>query len=75
VFEGELLYFSSTACTVVVVTVSFCFGFWFFTSGLFTFEEFIEKLKAKVKALCAMEPLSSLRFKLGRTGSQTLSFS
>lgn len=49
--------------------------FYFFTSGLFIFKEFIEKLKAKVKALCAVKPQDpSGSVKLGRTCSQTLSF-
>lgn len=43
-------YCISTAHLVEVVSVSFCFR-------LFIFEEFIEKLKAKVKALCARKPL------------------
>ncbi len=49
--------------------------FYFFTSGLFIFEEFIEELKAKVKAPCAVKPQDpSGSVKLGRTCSQTLSF-
>lgn len=52
VFEGELCFISaaqpSCSCSRCLIL------FWFFTSGLFTFEEFIEKLKAKVKALCAV---------------------